>query len=144
MRELIAKFVCITGRICKLVDANTITVTTLDLDSFTCPDFANGNITKQVSGGAAVTADMQGTFTGTNGYTTNYTLIVGENSIVYKEVDSAWGVDVNETITDYTITDDGWTITWTMSGTTYKFTNPTGYAYKLYIGTDDYTLEKQA
>lgn len=100
--------------------------------------------TKKVSGGAAVTADMQGTFTGTNGYTTNYTLIVGENSIVYKEVDSAWGVDVNETITDYTITDDGWTITWTMSGTTYKFTNPTGYAYKLYIGTDDYTLEKQA
>ena len=127
-----------------LVDANTITVTTLDLDSFTCPDFANGNITKQVSGGAAVTADMQGTFTGTNSYTTNYTLIVGENSIVYKEVDSTWGVNVNETITDYTITDDGWTITWTMSGTTYKFTNPTGYAYKLYIGTYDYTLEKQA
>ena len=79
-----------------------------------------------------------------NGYTTNYTLIVGENSIVYKEVNSTFGVNINNTITDYTITDDGWTITWTMSGVTYKFTNPTGYAYKLYVGTDDYTLTKQA
>lgn len=127
-----------------LTDANTIAVTAIDGDSYTCPDFANGNITKQVSGGAAVTADMQGTFTGTNGYTANYTLIVGENSIVYKEVDSTFGVNINNTITDYTITDDGWTITWTMSGVTYKFTNPTGYAYKLYVGTDDYTLTKQA
>ena len=126
-----------------LVDANTITVTTLDLDSFTCPDFANGNITKQVSGGAAVSADLQGTYTGTNGYTTNYTLIVGENSIVYKEVDSSWGVNINDTITDYTISEDGYTITWTKSGTTYKFMD-TGFAYKLYVGTDDYTLEKQA
>lgn len=127
-----------------LTDANTIAVTAIDSDGYTCSDFANGNITKQVSGGAAVTADMQGTFTGTNGYTTNYTLIVGENSIVYKEVDSTFGVNINNTITDYTITDDGWTITWTMSGVTYKFTNPTGYAYKLYVGTDDYTLTKQA
>ncbi len=127
-----------------LTDANTIAVTAIDGDGYTCPDFANGNITKQVSGGAAVTADMQGTFTGTNGYTANYTLIVGENSIVYKEVDSTFGVNINNTITDYTITDDGWTITWTMSGVTYKFTNPTGYAYKLYVGTDDYTLTKQA
>ena len=106
-----------------LTDANTIAVTAIDGDGYTCPDFANGNITKQVSGGAAVTADMQGTFTGTNGYTANYTLIVGENSIVYKEVDSTFGVNINNTITDYTITDDGWTITWTMSGVTYKFTN---------------------
>lgn len=127
-----------------LTDANTIAVTAIDSDGYTCSDFANGNITKQVSGGAAVTADMQGTFTGTNGYTTNYTLIVGENSIVYKEVDSTFDVNINNTITDYTITDDGWTITWTMSGVTYKFTNPTGYAYKLYVGTDDYTLTKQA
>ena len=96
------------------------------------------------TGGAAVSADLQGTYTGTNSYTTNYTLIVGENSIVYKEVDSTFGVNINNTITDYTITDDGWTITWTMSGVTYKFTNPTGYAYKLYVGTDDYTLTKQA
>lgn len=126
-----------------LTDANTIAVTAIDGDGYTCSDFANGNITKQVSGGAAVTADMQGTFTGTNGYTTNYTLIVGENSIVYKEVDSSWGVNINDTITDYTISEDGYTITWTKSGTTYKFMD-TGLAYKLYVGTDDYTLTKQA
>ena len=86
---------------------------------------------------------MQGTYTGTTGYTTNYTLIVGENSIVYKEVDSSWGVNINDTITDYTISEDGYTITWTKSGTTYKFMD-TGFAYKLYVGTDDYTLTKQA
>lgn len=126
-----------------LTDANTIAVTAIDGDGYTCPDFANGNITKQVSGGAAVTADMQGTYTGTNSYTTNYTLIVGENSIVYKEVDSSWGVNINDTITDYTISEDGYTITWTKSGTTYKFMD-TGFAYKLYVGTDDYTLTKQA
>lgn len=126
-----------------LTDANTIAVTAIDGDGYTCPDFANGNITKQVSGGAAVTADMQGTYTGTNSYTTNYTLIVGENSIVYKEVDSSWGVNINDTITDYTISEDGYTITWTKSGTTYKFMD-TGLAYKLYVGTDDYTLTKQA
>lgn len=126
-----------------LTDANTIAVTAIDSDGYTCPDFANGNITKQVSGGAAVSADLQGTYTGTNGYTTNYTLIVGENSIVYKEVDSSWGVNINDTITDYTISEDGYTITWTKSGTTYKFMD-TGFAYKLYVGTDDYTLTKQA
>lgn len=126
-----------------LTDANTIAVTAIDSNGYTCPDFANGNITKQVSGGAAVSADLQGTYTGTNGYTTNYTLIVGENSIVYKEVDSSWGVNINDTITDYTISEDGYTITWTKSGTTYKFMD-TGFAYKLYVGTDDYTLTKQA
>lgn len=126
-----------------LTDANTIAVKAIDSDGYACSDFANGNITKQVSGGAAVSADLQGTYTGTNGYTTNYTLIVGENSIVYKEVDSSWGVNINDTITDYTISEDGYTITWTKSGTTYKFMD-TGFAYKLYVGTDDYTLEKQA
>ena len=126
-----------------LTDANTIAVKAIDSDGYACSDFANGNITKQVSGGAAVSADLQGTYTGTNGYTTNYTLIVGENSIVYKEVDSSWGVNINDTITDYTISEDGYTITWTKSGTTYKFMD-TGFAYKLYVGTDDYTLTKQA
>lgn len=70
-------------------------------------------------------------------------MIVGENSIVYKEVDSSWGVNINDTITDYTISEDGYTITWTKSETTYKFMD-TGFAYKLYVGTDDYTLTKQA
>lgn len=126
---------------CKLNSDGTMTVNDQSSEWINNAKFVKEETS---TGGAAVTADMQGTFTGTNGYTTNYTLIVGENSIVYKEVDSTWGVNVNETITDYTITDDGWTITWTMSGTTYKFTNPTGYAYKLYIGTDDYTLTKQA
>lgn len=125
---------------CKLNSDGTMTVNDQSSEWINNAKFAKEETT---TGGAAVTADMQGTYTGTNGYTTNYTLIVGENSIVYKEVDSSWGVNINDTITDYTISEDGYTITWTKSGTTYKFMD-TGFAYKLYVGTDDYTLTKQA
>lgn len=126
---------------CKLNSDGTMTVNDQSSEWINNAKFAKEETT---TGGAAVTADMQGTYTGTNSYTANYTLIVGANSIVFKEVDSNNGININNTITDYTITDEGWTITWTMSGVTYKFTNPTGYAYKLYVGTDDYTLTKQA
>lgn len=125
---------------CKLNSDGAMTVNDQSSEWINNAKFAKEETT---TGGAAVTADMQGTYTGTNGYTTNYTLIVGENSIVYKEVDSSWGVNINDTITDYTISEDGYTITWTKSGTTYKFMD-TGFAYKLYVGTDDYTLTKQA
>lgn len=103
---------------CKLNSDGAMTVNDQSSEWINNAKFAKEETT---TGGAAVTADMQGTYTGTNGYTTNYTLIVGENSIVYKEVDSSWGVNINDTITDYTISEDGYTITWTKSGTTYKF-----------------------
>lgn len=122
----------------------TVTATGIDVHFSGCfgDDVYNASFTKQASqeDGDAISADMQGTFTGTNGYSTEYTLVVKANSIEYKEVDSAWNVNISETITDYVISDEGLTISWTISDTTYKFSNPTGYAFKLYIGSYDYTL----
>lgn len=55
----------------------------------------NASFTKEAaSKPAAIGEDMQGTFTGNNAYSTNYTVKVNADSIEYSEVDETWGVNI--------------------------------------------------
>ena len=126
---------------------NTITVTATGLNVHFSgsygDDVYNASFTKEAaSKPAAIGEDMQGTFTGNNGYTTNFTITVNADSIEYSEVDTTWGVDIKATITEYTIENEGYTIAWTRNGESYKFSSPMAGMFKLYIGSDDYTLTK--
>lgn len=128
-------------------DENTITVTATGLNVHfsggSGDDVYNASFTKEAaSKPAAIGEDMQGTFTGNNGYSTNYTVKVNADSIEYSEVDETWGVNIKATITEYTIEDGGYSIAWTRNGVNYKFSSPISGTFKLYIGSDDYTLTK--
>ena len=103
----------------------------------------NASFTKEAaSKPAAIGEDMQGTFTGNNAYSTNYTVKVNADSIEYSEVDETWGVNIKATITEYTIEDGGYSIAWTRNGENYKFSSPMSGIFKLYVGSNDYTLTK--
>ncbi len=127
--------------------SNTITVTDTGLDVHFADSYGdtvyNASFTKEVP--ATIGEDMQGTFTGDNGYTTTYTVKVNADSIEYSEVDETWSVNIKATITEYTIKDDGYTIAWSYNNVNYKFSSPSSGLFKLYIGSsDDYTLTKEA
>lgn len=128
-------------------DENTITVTATGLNVHfsggSGDDVYNASFTKEAaSKPAAIGEDMQGTFTGNNGYSTNYTVKVNADSIEYSEVDETWGVNIKATITEYTIEDGGYSIAWTRNGVNYKFSSPISGTFKLYVGSNDYTLTK--
>ena len=128
-------------------DENTITVTATGLNVHfsggSGDDVYNASFTKEAaSKPAAIGEDMQGTFTGNNAYSTNYTVKVNADSIEYSEVDETWGVNIKATITEYTIEDGGYSIAWTRNGENYKFSSPMSGIFKLYVGSNDYTLTK--
>lgn len=125
---------------------NTITVTATGLNvhfSGNGEDVYNASFTKEAaSEPAAIGEDMQGVFTGNNGYATNFTITVKADSIEYSEVDTGYGINIKATITEYTIENDGYTIAWTRNGGSYKFSSPYTGVFKLYIGDYDYIMTK--
>lgn len=126
------------------VGSNPVSSTIQKGQDFSCPFCMLSMIRTRLLGTNQAQRGVpeKGTFTGNNAYSTNYTVKVNADSIEYSEVDETWGVNIKATITEYTIEDGGYSIAWTRNGENYKFSSPMSGIFKLYVGSNDYTLTK--